>query len=123
MAGYIMRTYEDRMTIQKMWNDGARATEIAEKLEIQLSSLYSELSRGRDGSRLQNQRLRYNADGSKQALLVLTERRTRMGIMVLVEDHTAASEVKAINRLERKFGKLFYTIFKAIPHRRDARRA
>ena len=43
--------------------------------------------------------------GSKQALLVLTERRTRMGIIVLVEDHTAESVVKAINRLERKFGK------------------
>jgi len=52
--------------------------------------------------------------GSKQALLVLTERRTRMGIMILVEDHTAASVVKAINRLERKFGKLFYTLFKSI---------
>ena len=52
--------------------------------------------------------------GSKQALLVLTERRTRMGIIVLVEDHTAESVVKAINRLERKFGKLFYTMFKSI---------
>ena len=62
MAGYTMRTYEDRMTIQKMWNDGARATEIAEKLKIQLSSLYYELNRGQDGSRLQNQRLRYSTD-------------------------------------------------------------
>lgn len=52
--------------------------------------------------------------GSKQALLVLTERRTRMGIIILVEDHTAESVVKAINRLERKFGKLFYTLFKSI---------
>ena len=52
--------------------------------------------------------------GSKQALLVLTERRTRMGIITLVEDHTAESVVKAINRLERKFGKLFYTLFKSI---------
>ena len=68
MAGYTMRTYEDRMTIQEMWNDGARAAEIAEKLKIQLSSLYSELSRGQDGSRLQNQRLRYNADFSKKSI-------------------------------------------------------
>lgn len=52
--------------------------------------------------------------GSKKALLVLTERRTRMGIVILVEDHTAASVVKAINRLERRFGKLFYTLFKSI---------
>lgn len=52
--------------------------------------------------------------GSRKALLVLTERRTRMGIVMLLEDHTAASVVKAINRLERKFGKLFYTMFKSI---------
>ena len=42
--------------------------------------------------------------GSKKALLVLTERRTRMGIVMLLEDHTAASVVKAINSLERRFG-------------------
>lgn len=52
--------------------------------------------------------------GSKRTLLVLTERRTRMGIVILLEDHTAASVVKAINRLERKLGKLFYKIFKSI---------
>ena len=52
--------------------------------------------------------------GSKQALLVLTERRTRMGLVILVEDHTAASVVKAINGLERRYGKLFYKLFKSI---------
>jgi len=52
--------------------------------------------------------------GSKKTLLVLTERKTRMGIIMLLEDHTADSVVKAINRLERKFGKLFYTLFKSI---------
>lgn len=52
--------------------------------------------------------------GSKKALLVLTERRTRMGIVMLLEDHTAASVVKAINSLERRFGKLFYKLFKSI---------
>jgi len=52
--------------------------------------------------------------GSKKTLLVLTERRTRMGIVLLLEDHTAASVVKAINGLERHFGKLFYKLFKSI---------
>lgn len=52
--------------------------------------------------------------GSKKALLVLTERRTRMGLIMLLEDHTAASVVKAINSLERRFGKLFYKLFKSI---------
>ena len=62
MACYTMRTYEERTIIQKMWNDGAQAKEIADKLEAPLSTIYSELRRGQDGSRLQNQRLRYNAD-------------------------------------------------------------
>ena len=52
--------------------------------------------------------------GSEGTLLVLTERRTRMGIITLLEDHTAASVVKAINRLERRFGRLFYVLFKSI---------
>lgn len=52
--------------------------------------------------------------GSKKTLLVLTERRTRMGIVILLEDHTAASVVKAINGLEKRFGKLFYKLFKSI---------
>ena len=62
MACYTMRTYEERTVIQKMWNDGAQAKEIADKLEAPLSTIYSELRRGQDGSRLQNQRLRYSAD-------------------------------------------------------------
>jgi IS30 family transposase len=52
--------------------------------------------------------------GSRKTLLVLTERRTRMGIVMLLEDHTAASVVKAINHLERRFGRLFYVLFKSI---------
>lgn len=52
--------------------------------------------------------------GSKKALLVLTERLTRDGIVMLVQDHTAASVVRALNSLERRFGKDFYNIFKSI---------
>lgn len=52
--------------------------------------------------------------GSKTALIVFTERLTRMGIIVRVPDHTSASVVQAINKLERRFGKLFYTLFKSI---------
>ena len=93
------------------------STEISEK------TLYNYIYRGDvflvlDEKHLCEKGRRHYAEmgckGSKQALLVLTERRTRMGIMILVEDHTAASVVKAINRLERKFGKLFYTLFKSI---------
>ena len=52
--------------------------------------------------------------GSKCALIVFTERMTRMGIIVRVPDHTSASVVQAINKLERRFGKLFYVLFKSI---------
>lgn len=41
MACYTMRTYEERTIIQKMWNDGAQAKEIADKLEAPLSTIYS----------------------------------------------------------------------------------
>lgn len=52
--------------------------------------------------------------GSKSALIVFTERLTRMGIIVRVPDHTSASVVLAINKLERRFGRLFYVLFKSI---------
>lgn len=77
MACYTMRTYEERTIIQKMWNDGAKAKEIAEKLEAPLSTIYSELRRGQDGSRLQNQRLRYNADLAQLRVQQSFERRGR----------------------------------------------
>ena len=77
MACYTMRTYEERTVIQKMWNDGAQAKEIADKLEAPLSTIYSELRRGQDGSRLQNQRLRYSADLAQLRLQQSFERRGR----------------------------------------------
>lgn len=53
--------------------------------------------------------------GSKAALLVLTERLTRKGIVIRVPDHTAASVVRALNRLERRMGrKRFNKMFKSI---------
>lgn len=52
--------------------------------------------------------------GSSAALLVLTERLTRMGIVIRVPDHTAQSVVRALNRLERKMGKDFRRIFRSI---------
>lgn len=51
---------------------------------------------------------------SKKALLVLTERKTRKEIVELLPDHTADSVVKALNRIERRYGSGFYQIFKTI---------
>ena len=53
--------------------------------------------------------------GGKKTLLVLTERRTRAELIRLLEDHTAESVVKALNRIERKIGsEKFSKIFKSI---------
>lgn len=51
---------------------------------------------------------------SKAALVVLTERLTRYGLVFLVRDHTMASVVKVLDRLERKMGKDFQQVFKSI---------
>lgn len=50
----------------------------------------------------------------KETLLVLTERLTRHEFMILMPNRTAASVVKALNRIEWKFGKYFPQIFKTI---------
>lgn len=51
---------------------------------------------------------------SKKSLLVLTERKTRKEIIMLLKEHTAAAVVKALDKLERKLGKKFREIFKSI---------
>lgn len=51
---------------------------------------------------------------SHRALLVLTERLTREGLLMLLPDHTASSVVRALNSLERRYGADFYKIFKTI---------
>ena len=77
MAGYISRTYEERRMIQEMWENGVQAKKIADKLGAPLSSLYSELRRGQDGSRLPNQRLRYSADLAQERIQRAYEQRGR----------------------------------------------
>lgn len=51
---------------------------------------------------------------TKETLLVLSERLTRQEIIIKMPDKTAASVVKALNRLERKYGRRFRQIFKSI---------
>lgn len=52
--------------------------------------------------------------GTSCALVVLTERLTRKGLIFLVPDHTASSVKRALNGLERRLGSSFYRIFKSI---------
>lgn len=51
---------------------------------------------------------------TKETLLVLSERLTREEIIIKMPDKTAASVVKALNRLERKYGRRFQQVFKSI---------
>lgn len=51
---------------------------------------------------------------SKHSLLVLTERKTREEIIVLLYEHTMEMVVKALDSLEEKWGSLFPQIFKTI---------
>lgn len=51
---------------------------------------------------------------TKETLLVLSERLTRQEIIIKMPDKTATSVVKALNRLERKYGRRFPQIFKSI---------
>lgn len=51
---------------------------------------------------------------SKKALLVLTERKSRKEIIERMPDRTAESTVKALDRIERRYGTLFRKVFKTI---------
>lgn len=55
-----------------------------------------------------------SAQHDKETLLVLTERLTRHEFIVLMPDRTAESVVKALNRIEWRFGRYFPEIFKTI---------
>ena len=52
--------------------------------------------------------------GGHKCLMALTERVTRQEIMRLIPDKSAASVVRAMNTLERKYGKMFPEVFKTI---------
>lgn len=51
---------------------------------------------------------------TKSCMLVLTERKTRDEIVIKLKDQGAASVVDALDRLERKWGDMFYKVFRSI---------
>lgn len=53
-------------------------------------------------------------NSSKKALLVLTERKSRKEIIEPMKDRTAESTIKALDRIERRYGALFRKVFKTI---------
>lgn len=52
--------------------------------------------------------------GTKPRLLVLTERKTRQEIAIRVPDGTTESVVRSLDRLERRYGDLFSSVFQSI---------
>lgn len=77
MADYAFRSIEDRREIQALWEKGLSPKDISAKLEKTVTVVYTELSRGRDGTRLPDQRLRYNADLAQRRVQQSLERRGR----------------------------------------------
>ena len=51
---------------------------------------------------------------TKSCMLVLTERKTRDEIVIKLKDQGTASVVEALDRLERKWGDMFYKVFRSI---------
>lgn len=51
---------------------------------------------------------------SKKSLLVLTERKTRKEVILLLKNHTAEAVVRALDKIERQLGSKFRNIFKSI---------
>ena len=77
MADYAFRSFDERQKIQGMWEAGLSAQDIATEMELSLSSVYTELRRGYDGTRLPNKRRRYDADLAQLRVQESLERRAR----------------------------------------------
>ncbi len=62
MAGYAFQSLQARQTLQTLWEEqGQTAKTLAKTLSVPLSTVYTELRRGRTGDRLPDQRLEYDA--------------------------------------------------------------
>ena len=62
MASYAFATLQARQTLQELWEQGKTVKDMAVALDVPLSTLYTELRRGRSGVRLPDQRLQYDAN-------------------------------------------------------------
>ena len=69
MASYAFATLQARQELQELWEQGKTVKDMAEALDVPLSTLYTELRRGRSGVRLPDQRLQYDATLTKSCML------------------------------------------------------
>lgn len=74
VADYAFRTLEDRQKIEKLWEDGRTPKEISETTGVSVHVVYNELTRGQDGTRLPDQRLRYSAELAQRRVQASLER-------------------------------------------------
>lgn len=77
MADYAFRTLEDRRSLQDLYETGLSPKELSEKTGKTATVIYSELRRGRDGTRLNDGRLKYSATVAQEAVNRSLERRGR----------------------------------------------
>ena len=77
MPGHAFKTLEDRRKIERLWEAGHTQQEIAAAMGTAQSVISNELARGRDGTRLPNQRLRYSAELAQLRMQESLERRGR----------------------------------------------
>ncbi len=49
-----------------------------------------------------------------KAILAIIERETKQIILELVKDHSSYEVIKALNRIEKRYGRKFYDVFKTI---------
>jgi len=89
MARYAFQTMEDRLTIQRLWEAGRTVKEISKTMEKSVDVVYKELSRGRDGSRMEDQRLRYSAQLAQLRVQQSLERRGKRARQATPGGHTA----------------------------------
>lgn len=75
MAGYAFQSLQARQALQTRWEQGQTAKALAEALSVPLSTIYTELRRGRSGDRLPDQRLKYDADLAQLTMQQELERR------------------------------------------------
>lgn len=75
MAGYAFRTLQARKNLQTLWEQGNTAKDLAATLKVPLSTVYTELRRGRTGDRRPDQRLKYDAARAQLTMQQELERR------------------------------------------------
>ncbi len=78
MAGYAFQSLKARKKLQTLWEEqGQTAKALANSLSVPLSTVYTELRRGRSGDRLPDQRLKYDADLAQLRMQQELEQRGR----------------------------------------------